>query len=52
MTNCLTRPASKLLNGSLKSKLTNIESLDLGVVNDQIPRGVDSSLRGLGLPEA
>ena len=51
MTRYLTRSASKSLDRSLKSELTNIETLDFGLVNDQVPGGVEAHLRRLRLPE-
>lgn len=52
MTRYLTRTSLKSLNRSLKSELTNIETLDSGAVNDQLPGGVEARLRRLCLPES
>jgi hypothetical protein len=48
---CLTPLSLKNLNRSLKSELTNIDSLDVGVMNDQFPGGVEARLWRLRLPE-
>ena len=50
-TRYLTSLALKRLNRSVKSELTNIDPFDLGAMDDQIPSGIESRLRRLGLPE-
>lgn len=50
-TRYLTRPALKSRNSSLKSELTNVEALYLGMVKDQLPGGIEARPRRLRLPE-